>query len=98
MWTVEYYPPGREDTHVYWTKEKPSFVLVDEPSGAMHTLMCSFVPTNGASRGRRVMTTAASCLVGETVVTEEEGGAYVDQGAAPRRESAYDRRQRELGA
>ena len=63
MWTVEYYPPGREDSHVYFCKQKPEFVLVDEPSGAMHTLMVRFVPTNGTSKGKPVQTTAASCLV-----------------------------------
>lgn len=67
MWTVEYYPPGREDSLVYFCAEKPDFVLVDEPSGSMHTLMVRFTPTNGTSKGRRVTTPAAHCLVGEEV-------------------------------
>ena len=62
-WTVEYFPPGREDVHVFSCKEKPEFFLNEEAQ--MHTLMLSFVPTNGASRGRRTVAPASCCLVAD---------------------------------
>lgn len=70
LWTVEYFPPGREDEHIYFCPQKPEFVLVDEPSGSMHTLMVRFRPTNGTSKGRLCTIPAAHCIVGEETAPE----------------------------
>jgi hypothetical protein len=62
MYTVEYYPPGREDTYVFSCREKPTYAQSEDPS--MHTLMVSFKPTNGAfSKGRVCTVPASTCIV-----------------------------------
>lgn len=60
-YAVEFYPPGREDIHVFTCREKPTFFLNEEAE--MHTLMLSFVPNNGSQRGKTVTIPASHCLV-----------------------------------
>jgi hypothetical protein len=61
MYAVMYYPPGREEMHVFSCREKPQFKLSEE--AGLHTLMVEFVPMNGSVRGRTLTTPAAHCLV-----------------------------------
>jgi hypothetical protein len=59
MYTVEYYPPGREDVHVFACKEKP---VTETNQGQF--LILVFKPANGMQKGKTVRVPFAHCLLG----------------------------------
>lgn len=63
MYTVLYFPPGRDDEMLFSCKAKPLLHLSQEAE--LHTLLVTFVPTNGPQQGQSVTVPAAHALVGE---------------------------------
>lgn len=63
MYTIHYFPPGREDSHIFAASEKPTVKLAELEAGLQMVIV--FKPTNGPQRGTTVTVPFAHCMLGE---------------------------------